>query len=125
MKKLLFLLLMLLVSAPQMVCAGGPKYDKKLLKKINHTLDFAVEQELRLYEAVKEKPKRMPRTYEAKNDSLVLCPISWWTSGFFPGTMWYLYEYTGREDLRQIADTKGCYEAKCCIAISQKAEFTR
>ena len=97
--------MLLAVSVSQIEAAGRVKGDKKLLKKIEKTLDFAVEQELRLYEAVKEKPKRMPRTYEAKNDSLILCPIAWWTSGFFPGTMWYLYEHSGREDLRQIAET--------------------
>ena len=97
--------MLLAVSVSQIEAAERVKGDKKLLKKIEKTLDFAVEQELRLYEAVKEKPKRMPRTYEAKNDSLILCPIAWWTSGFFPGTMWYLYEHSGREDLRQIAET--------------------
>ena len=27
----------------------------------------------------------------------------WWCSGFFPGTLWYLYEYTGDEDLKKMA----------------------
>ena len=54
--------MLLAVSVSQMEAAERVKGDKKLLKKIEKTLDFAVEQELRLYEAVKEKPKRMPRT---------------------------------------------------------------
>lgn len=33
-----------------------------------------------------------PRTL--KNGELVLAPSRDWTSGFFPGTLWYLYEYT-------------------------------
>ncbi len=24
----------------------------------------------------------------------------WWTSGFFPGSLWYLYEFTGNDDLK-------------------------
>ena len=34
-----------------------------------------------------------PRTI--KNDSIQYVPIDDWTSGFFPGTMWYMYQLTG------------------------------
>lgn len=34
-----------------------------------------------------------PRT--VKNDKIEYIPIDDWTSGFFPGTMWYMYELTG------------------------------
>lgn len=37
--------------------------------------------------------KCMPRTVE--NDQLHLCAAEDWTSGFFPGSMWYLHELTG------------------------------
>lgn len=36
-----------------------------------------------------------PRTVE--NGELKLVPSSDWTSGFFPGMLWYLYEFTGDE----------------------------
>ena len=82
----------------------APRLDKRTLKQVNETLDFAVEQSLRLYESVKDQPTLMPRSYLAQTDSLILCPIRWWASGFFPGSMWYLYEHTGREDLLKIAE---------------------
>lgn len=44
----------------------------------------------------------MPRTYQG--DSIVLSPIRWWCSGFFPGTLWYVYEYTGSEEIRKLAE---------------------
>lgn len=31
------------------------------------------------------------------------CPISDWTSGFFPGSLWYAYELTGNEELKKQA----------------------
>ena len=31
------------------------------------------------------------------------CPISDWTSGFFPGSLWYAYELTGDEELKRQA----------------------
>lgn len=44
----------------------------------------------------------MPRTYQG--DSIVLSPIRWWCSGFFPGTLWSVYEYTGSEEIRKLAE---------------------
>ena len=37
-----------------------------------------------------------PRTLNSKGE-LVLTPSFRWTSGFFPGELWYLYEYTGNK----------------------------
>jgi len=37
-----------------------------------------------------------PRTLA--NDSLKLVASRDWTSGFFPGELWYLYEYTGKDE---------------------------
>ena len=32
-----------------------------------------------------------------------LCGIKDWTSGFFPGSLWYVYEFTGNEDVKSAA----------------------
>lgn len=48
-----------------------------------------------------EFPQRLPKT--AKNDSLITCNAKWWTSGFFPGTLWYLYQYTKDDKVRDMA----------------------
>lgn len=42
-----------------------------------------------------------PRTYE--NDELITSGTGWWCSGFYPGSLWYLYEYTGDNELKEIA----------------------
>lgn len=34
---------------------------------------------------------------------LVPSDAGWWCSGFFPGSLWYIYEYTGNEDFRKMA----------------------
>ena len=44
---------------------------------------------------------RMPRTFEHGKLTLVLERD--WTAGFFPGSLWYLYECTGREKWREAA----------------------
>ena len=30
-------------------------------------------------------------------------PVTWWCSGFFPGSVWYIYEYTGDESVLALA----------------------
>src|SRR5215216_1090642 len=42
-----------------------------------------------------------PRTLE--NGELKLVSSRDWTSGFFPGVLWFLYEYTGRNDWKELA----------------------
>ncbi|MEI6950214.1 glycoside hydrolase family 88 protein [Paraflavisolibacter sp. H34] len=42
-----------------------------------------------------------PRSLE--NGELKLVPSRDWTSGFFPGVLWYLYEYTGKDRWQQQA----------------------
>ena len=42
-----------------------------------------------------------PRTFQG--DTLVTSDIGWWTSGFYPGVLWGLYEETDDEDLKDLA----------------------
>ena len=42
------------------------------------------------------KPLVSPRTF-GKNNTLRMVASSDWTSGFFPGELWYMYEYTGED----------------------------
>ena len=46
-------------------------------------------------------PDRSPRYYDGKE--FVDKTIKWWCSGFYPGTMWYLYENTGDEQILVLA----------------------
>ena len=54
--------------------------------------------------AVKERDgkKIFPRTI--RNDSLKLVVSNDWTSGFFPGMLWYMYDYTGKNEWRTKAE---------------------
>lgn len=46
---------------------------------------------------------RMPRSLDA-DGNLVTSDIGWWCSGFFPGSLWYVYEYTGFSSARSLAE---------------------
>lgn len=44
-----------------------------------------------------------PRTIK-EDGSIVYVPIDDWCSGFFPGSMWYLYELTGNEKWKTLGE---------------------
>ena len=44
---------------------------------------------------------RCPRTFQG--DTLVTSDIGWWTSGFYPGVLWQLYEETKDLEFRELA----------------------
>lgn len=46
-----------------------------------------------------------PRT-TADDGNLWLCESDWWTSGFYPGSLWYLYEFFGDSILMQEAHVR-------------------
>lgn len=43
-----------------------------------------------------------PRSFE--NGRFIPAGIRWWCSGFYPGSLWYVYEYTGDEAVRALAE---------------------
>lgn len=45
---------------------------------------------------------RTPRSFNG--EKLITAKAHWWCSGFFPGTLWMVYEYTGDETLRALAE---------------------
>ncbi len=69
------------------------------VQQAQEILELSAQQYKGMIPAIPED--RMPRTFEA--DTLRTSNIWWWTSGFYPGTLWYLYEYTGDEELKQEA----------------------
>lgn len=47
---------------------------------------------------------KLPQSYIQENDKMISHDIKWWCSGFYPGTLWYIYEQTGSEDIRKEAE---------------------
>ena len=48
---------------------------------------------------------KLPRTVDG-DGNLVSSDIRWWCSGFFPGSLWYIYEYSGDESVRAAAEKR-------------------
>jgi len=59
---------------------------------IKNRLDRSVEHYLLMAESLLDQPDQLPKTFA--EGKLVTSNSRWWCSGFVPGTLWYLYEYT-------------------------------
>ena len=69
---------------------------------IQENVDYAKDQLAYLIEAAEEGDTlRIPSTF--KNGAIEFVPTDDWVSGFFAGTLWYMYELTGDEYYAQLA----------------------
>lgn len=77
--------------------------NKKLLSVIDSSLAFSVHQYKLMALSLENKPGLLPRTIDKKG-KFVTCKPDWWVSGFFPGSLWYLYEYSHDTTLLRMAE---------------------
>lgn len=47
---------------------------------------------------------KMPQSYDERNKKFIANNISWWCTGFYPGTLWYIYEQTGDDIIKEEAE---------------------
>ncbi|NDP19983.1 MAG: glucuronyl hydrolase [Paludibacter sp.] len=76
---------------------------QKVTKIAEKSLQFSAQQYSLMAEVMKDKPNLLPRTID-DSGKLITSKANWWTSGFFPGTLWYLAEYTKNEKIRTDAE---------------------
>jgi len=84
--------------------------DQPMAKLIDAQFKFAEQQYKVLAKNV--PADQMPKTYYPKTGKSENSGTGWWCSGFFPGTLLYIYEYTKDEELLK--------EAKARLAILEK-----
>ena len=96
MKKLLVAILFVVVG----LYIFSPR--QQLRVSLKKALDVAVAHEKAQAETLFDRADEMPKTFE--KGELVTANIRWWTSGFFPGSLWLLYEHTGDDKLREYAE---------------------
>jgi rhamnogalacturonyl hydrolase YesR len=69
---------------------------------IKDRLDRSAQQSLLMAASLNDQPDRFPRSIDA-DGNLVTSNSGWWCSGFFPGVLWYLYEYNNDPELLNYA----------------------
>lgn len=86
------------LAAVFMGCAEKNEMDAVIEKG----LSVSVEQSKRMADALWEQKTLLPRTID-QDGNLVTSDSKWWTSGFFPGVLWLLYEASGDTLLKYYA----------------------
>jgi hypothetical protein len=101
--KTLVSLLLLTVSAFAQLKSTLPAQDLSV-KQIDQELAAAARQ----YHVLSKNTgaNQFPKAYFPANDSLSTSNSDWWCSGFYPGTLFYLYEQTTDKTLLKAAETK-------------------
>lgn len=75
---------------------------KGMKKVVDDALHFSVEQSMSMYNEIKGMEGILPRS--AKDGEMITCESGWWTSGFYPGTLWYCYEASNKPEVRAAAE---------------------
>jgi unsaturated chondroitin disaccharide hydrolase len=86
------------------ITSNAQKSRKEINELINRTIPLAISQFSRLDKAT--PITKMPRSYDPKENKLTTSDIKWWCSGFFPGSLWYLYELSNSELIKTIAEKR-------------------
>ena len=96
-KNLLFVALLVVAT---LLC--GCSEQQQLKSSLKKALDVAAMHEKAQAEYMLPLDGKLPKSFE-KGEMVVSNPYNW-TSGFFPGVLWLLYEHTGDEQLKEYAD---------------------
>jgi hypothetical protein len=112
MKKYIVGLVLLFVAA-QVSFAQTASSKNTMSKLIQDNFAFAAKQ----YQFLKANTPDsvMPRSYVAATNKSVTSDTKWWCSGFYPGTLWYLYAYTKDENIKKEAEKR--------LAILEKEKY--
>jgi hypothetical protein len=85
-------LLLLFIAAATAAVSCRPKQET-MEALIADRLDRAVQQYELMAASLADQPDRLPRTIDA-DGKLLTTSSGGWVSGFVPGTLWYLYQYS-------------------------------
>lgn len=97
MKRSIFLyilpLMVILASCQNKTKTDSSGINSQAFKQVvDSALSFSEKQCLLMAKKYENQEGRLPRTYENGED--VSSDSRWWCSGFFPGSLWYIYENT-------------------------------
>ncbi|MFC0513737.1 glucuronyl hydrolase [Mucilaginibacter angelicae] len=94
----------ILISLCAVLFAQKRTSRESMRKLVTGDLAFSVQQYKSLINIL--PAGKMPKTYDAATDKLLTSDSDWWCSGFYPGTLWYLYEYSADTVLKREAEQR-------------------
>lgn len=100
MKKSIFVAMIAVMALSLSSCCTAPK-EESMSDLTNRVFAMAAEQCKLMDKQLNDS--NSPRTFTPQG-IFVPTTLSWWCSGFYPGTMWYIYKQTGDEQIKALAD---------------------
>ena len=94
--------LLLLGAITVLVCSSNALAQNNGNKLVSDNFDFAKRQMVHMLENIPQGEAKMPHSINGKGNTSCRS-IYWWTSGFFPGILWYINEYTGDKTFESFA----------------------
>ena len=94
--------LLLLGAITVLVCSSNALAQNNGNKLVSDNFDFAKRQMVHMLENIPQGEAKMPHSINGKGNTSCRS-IYWWTSGFFPGILWYINEYTGDKAFESFA----------------------
>ena len=112
-------LCLLLISALALGAAAQKKDILQPKPTVLRLIDGNLRQAVNQYKVLMGKVPagRLPKTYYASGDRLETSDAGWWTSGFFSGTLFYLYEFSHDTVLRN--------EAQRRLSLLEKEQYNK
>jgi unsaturated chondroitin disaccharide hydrolase len=89
--------LSIFISCLLMSC-GSNRHTKEISDIVVDGLNFSVDQYKLMVKSLPDS-NRYPRSTNPADGSLVTSGPEWWCCGFFPGSLWYLYEFSGDQNI--------------------------
>lgn len=99
MKKRTFLLLTTVITI--LITSCNPKHES-MESLIKDRLDRSVQHYERMAESLIDQPDKIPQSIDAEGNLLTTVPAGW-VSGFVPGSLWYLYQYSNNPNFLEYA----------------------
>jgi unsaturated chondroitin disaccharide hydrolase len=93
--------LIAVVSAALLSCQPTGAEESRMIKKIDENFEFARKQYLGMIDNMETK-NQVPRSVKPDGSTYYVKPVDW-TSGFFGGSLFYIYEATGDEEIKKNA----------------------
>lgn len=71
-------------------------------KQVDENLNFCIQQCKLMGQELVASPDRLPKSL-GKDGKLETSKSDWWCSGFYPGVLWYLFQYSNDLDIKNLA----------------------
>ncbi len=83
--------------------AACTRKEENMKEVIDRSIQISTIHAKKMAKVLLDSLERLPTSIDQETGELITSDSRWWCSGFFPGTLWYLYEATNDKQLKEFA----------------------